>query len=72
MSDAERVMIRDALDEAPVDLRDLPIKLVRCQRDISNPRRNSFFRTAHDDDCVWNDTLRRDTVQVLGLRLEGI
>jgi hypothetical protein len=34
VSDAELVKIRDALDEAPADLRDLPIKLVRCERDM--------------------------------------
>jgi hypothetical protein len=28
------VKIRDALDEAPADLRDLPIKSARCERNI--------------------------------------
>jgi hypothetical protein len=49
VGDTELVKIRDALDKAPADLSDLPIKLATTSGII-------FGRMAHDVDCVWNDS----------------
>jgi len=51
VGDTVVVKIRDALDEAPADLSDRPIKSATCERDHfgeNGPRRPV--------DCVWNDS----------------